>query len=78
MTSSFPKRIGFEYLDLSHEGMLAGYKAKGVKESPDASWYLQLVWTDPTYQGQGSYQTFTTFNYLIDCFSHRFHVLDDA
>ncbi|KAF9455963.1 hypothetical protein BDZ94DRAFT_1353722 [Collybia nuda] len=46
-------RVGFEYLDQSHAGMSAGYKAKGVKQSPDASWYLQLVWTEPAHQGQG-------------------------
>lgn len=77
--------MGFEYLDLSHEGMVAGYKAKGVKGSPDASWYLQLVWTDPAYQGQGSYQNFTKYwprvTILLVAFSHsypRVHVLDDA
>lgn len=46
-------RIGFEYLDSSHAALEKGYKGKGSKESPDASWYLQLIMTDPEYQGQG-------------------------
>lgn len=47
------KRIGFEYHDAAHNTTATGYKAKGVAESPDASWYLQLVLTDPAFEGQG-------------------------
>jgi hypothetical protein len=36
--------------------MFAGYKAKGIKESPDAAWYLQLLMTDPAFEGQGSFR----------------------
>ncbi|KAF8890738.1 hypothetical protein BD779DRAFT_1799447 [Infundibulicybe gibba] len=36
----------------SHAIIAAGYKAKGVK-TPDASWCLQMVMTDPSYEGQG-------------------------
>ncbi|KIK09690.1 hypothetical protein K443DRAFT_636141 [Laccaria amethystina LaAM-08-1] len=38
--------------DSSHAALEKGYKGKGSKESPDASWYLQLIMTDPEYQGQ--------------------------
>lgn len=46
-------RIGFEYQNASKAAMAAGYKANAVKESPNASWYLQLLMTDPAFEGQG-------------------------
>ncbi|KIM42276.1 hypothetical protein M413DRAFT_444707 [Hebeloma cylindrosporum] len=29
------------------------FKNKGIKKSPDDSWYLQMIFTDPGYQGKG-------------------------
>jgi hypothetical protein len=52
LMSHFLQHLFFEYFDLSRSGMLAGYETKGVKESPDG--YLQLIWTYPAHQGQGS------------------------
>ena len=30
------------------------FKEKGIKMSPDDAWYLQLIFTDPEYQGKGN------------------------
>lgn len=35
------------------------FKEKEINMSPDDTWYLQLVFTDPKYQGKGN--IFTTF-----------------
>ncbi|KAF8890737.1 hypothetical protein BD779DRAFT_1516787 [Infundibulicybe gibba] len=48
------KRIWFECLGASHAAMVVGYKTKGAKTTPDASWHLQMVMTDPNYEGQGT------------------------
>jgi len=46
-------RIAFEYMDSSHAAMKKVYKANGIDKSSDASWYLQLIMTDPDFENQG-------------------------
>ncbi|KAF8154291.1 hypothetical protein B0H34DRAFT_800151 [Crassisporium funariophilum] len=47
-------RIAFEYQDTCHSMLEKCFKTKGVKQSPDAAWYLLFTMTDPDYQGKGS------------------------
>ncbi|KAJ8519280.1 hypothetical protein ONZ45_g3751 [Pleurotus djamor] len=47
------KRLGFQYMDQCHRAYERCFKAKGIKDSPDNSWYLSLVATDPEHQGKG-------------------------
>lgn len=46
-------RVGIEYGDVSEKALKEAFAAKGIKESPNTSWYLQLACTDPDMQGQG-------------------------
>ncbi|TFK50597.1 hypothetical protein OE88DRAFT_273496 [Heliocybe sulcata] len=46
-------RVGVEYGAVSEKALKEAYAAKGVKQSPDTSWYLQLACTDPNEQGKG-------------------------
>jgi hypothetical protein len=48
-----PQRAMFEHENLTNAAMLASYKERGVKESPSAAWFLELMMTDPVYEGQG-------------------------
>lgn len=50
--------------------MEKGYKDKGIKESSDASWYLQLVMTDPDYAGQGECINESTNVFVDYCNRH--------
>jgi len=31
------------------------FEKKGIKVSPEDSWYLQMIFTDLEYQGKGDY-----------------------
>ena len=48
-----------EYKARSDSTMRSLFKEKEINMSPDDTWYLQLVFTDPKYQGKGN--IFTTF-----------------
>jgi hypothetical protein len=44
----------FEHENLTNAAMLASYKERGLEESLGDSWFLELMMTDPMYEGQGS------------------------
>ncbi|KAF8999871.1 hypothetical protein BDQ17DRAFT_1360609 [Cyathus striatus] len=46
-------RIGFEYGTTCEKALHAGYKDMEIKESPEESWYLQLIGTDSEYRNRG-------------------------
>jgi len=49
------QRIAFEYQAICESSMHKLFKRKGIKRSPDGAWYLQMIFTDPEYQGNGNY-----------------------
>lgn len=67
--NSILQRIGFEYVDSSHAAMEKIYKINGIDKSPDASWYLQLVMTDPDFENKGEHSKFITAMACSDLFS---------
>ncbi|TFK69133.1 hypothetical protein BDN72DRAFT_857900 [Pluteus cervinus] len=46
-------RIILDHVDKSEKALDECYKSRGIKESPEKSWYLQLIWVNPDFQGQG-------------------------
>ncbi|KAF8970637.1 hypothetical protein BDZ97DRAFT_1652308 [Flammula alnicola] len=46
-------RVVVDYQGTAESKMHLCFKNNGVKKSPEDSWYLQLVFTDPDYQGRG-------------------------
>ncbi|KAF9472681.1 hypothetical protein BDN70DRAFT_818299 [Pholiota conissans] len=47
------QRMIFDYQETSHGQLHHAFKRKGTKKSIDDTWYLQMVGTDPEYQGRG-------------------------
>ncbi|KAJ3508421.1 hypothetical protein NLJ89_g5760 [Agrocybe chaxingu] len=41
------------YQSVSEKKMKKCFEEKGVQESPKEAWYVQLIFTDPDYQGRG-------------------------
>ena len=49
------QRIVFDYQATTESTMHKLFKDKEIKKSPDDTWYLQMIFTDPEYQGKGNY-----------------------
>jgi len=59
-TYNATQRIAFEYQAISESAMHKLFEQKGIKRSPDDAWYLQMIFTDPEYQGKGNYSLKST------------------
>ena len=59
ITFNFPytstQRIAFDYQATAESTMHKLFKNEEIERSPDDSWYLQMIFTDPGYQGKGDY-----------------------
>ncbi|KAF8651080.1 hypothetical protein AX16_004942 [Volvariella volvacea WC 439] len=47
------KRTAVEYMEKCDHVFLEEWKTRGLKYSPNKSWYLQSLMVDPNFQGQG-------------------------
>ncbi|CAA7262176.1 unnamed protein product [Cyclocybe aegerita] len=46
-------KMSIEYQNGCEKKMKRCFEEKGVQESPTEAWYVQLIFTDPDYQGRG-------------------------
>ncbi|KAL0952705.1 hypothetical protein HGRIS_006941 [Hohenbuehelia grisea] len=47
------KRMAVEYKEVTARSFESGLSVRNVRETPDESWYLQLIGTHPAHQGKG-------------------------